>query len=51
MRKDFPDPLFSLAKLKKDPDLIVVATSVKTPPQLVSVDDTRITDILSMSLA
>lgn len=40
------NPLFILAKEKKDPDLMNIASWVKIPPRLITVDDSRINSIV-----
>ncbi|KAE9413838.1 hypothetical protein Angca_008603 [Angiostrongylus cantonensis] len=40
------NPLFILAKEKKDADLVNIASWVKIPPRLITVDESRINDIV-----
>ncbi|VDN30764.1 unnamed protein product, partial [Cylicostephanus goldi] len=40
------NPLFILAKEKKDAELMNIASWVKIPPRLITVDDTRINEIV-----
>ncbi|KAK6028717.1 hypothetical protein OSTOST_05196 [Ostertagia ostertagi] len=40
------NPLFILAKEKKDADLMNIASWVKIPPRLITIDDTRISEMV-----